>query len=519
MFRRHLLAFAAAIVIFQLCATNQSVASLSVLEQALSERAVYDAHKRARIDSLRHQLYLTESPYALYRELYEEYRSYNFDTALIYAEQMTAEAERSGDRELLTDACVSRAFVLLSGGLFHEAYTVLASIEDDGNLPDFYYMTYARLLFDLSDYAAGTNMAPVYNRQSLDLMARLVSRHTPADSAAYWYPLAVIDMRSGELIRSIHRMKQAMLDSHASDHDMAIYTSSIAYIYRLLGDNTTALEYYVQAAVCDIRSSTYETVAMRMIAEILYEQDEIASADRYIHIAMNDAQTYHARHRQVSISQLQPIIEQHYNERIRHRARVTYVLLLVVGVLLVFCVIGIIVLLHHNRTIREAHLTIDAMNHNLSIANRVKEQLLGTLFAEHSQYLKAVERFQGTIKQKVVSRQFSELMSVPKNVDARIQRQLLSRRLDEILIGLFPTFVEQFNSLLRPECAITLKPDELLTPALRIFALIRLGIVHNEVIAEILDYSINTVYTYKTRTLNQSDLSSEEFYSRLMQVI
>ena len=431
MSHRYLLAFVAALFLLPLRAVNQSVEQLSILEQTLSERAMFDAHKRVRIDSLKHQLYLTESPYDLYRELYEEYRSYNFDTALIYAEQMTSEAEHSGDKVLQTDAQLCRAFVFLSGGLFHEAYMVLSSIEDDGNgLPDLYYMTYARLLFDLSDYSVGTTMAPVYNEQGIDLMTRLASRHSPADSAAYWYPLAVIDMRSGEHVRSIHRMKQAMLDSRVTDHDMAIYTSSIAYIYRLLGDNTTALKYYIDAAVCDIRSSTYETVAMRMIAEMLYDQDEIALADRYIHIAMNDAQTYHARHRQVSISQLQPIIEQHYNERVNKRTRVTYVLLLVVGVLLVFCVIGIIVLLHHNRTIREAQQTIDAMNHNLSIANRVKEQLLGTLFAEHSQYLKAVERFQGTIKQKIVSRQFSELMSVPKNVDARIQRQLLSRRLD-----------------------------------------------------------------------------------------
>ena len=42
--------------------------------------------------------------------------------------------------------------------------------------------------------------------------------------------------------------------------------------------------------------------------------------------------------------------------------------------------------------------------------------------------------------------------------------------------------------------------------------------MHNEVIAEILDYSVNTVYTYKTRTVNQSDLSPEEFYAALMRI-
>ena len=181
-------------------------------------------------------------------------------------------------------------------------------------------------------------------------------------------------------------------------------------------------------------------------------------------------------------------------------------------------VVGIIVLLHRNRTIRDAQRTIDAINRNLSITNTVKEQLLGKMVAGHSQYLSAVEKYQASIRQKVINRQINELMVVPKNVDARIQRQLLNLQMDEILLSIFPSFVEQFNSLLRPEHHISPKPDELLTPALRIFALIRLGILHNELIAEILDYSVNTVYTYKTRTLNQSDLSAEEFYAALMQI-
>jgi DNA-binding NarL/FixJ family response regulator len=63
-----------------------------------------------------------------------------------------------------------------------------------------------------------------------------------------------------------------------------------------------------------------------------------------------------------------------------------------------------------------------------------------------------------------------------------------------------------------------LKENELLNTQLRIFALIRLGIAHNEVIAEILDYSINTVYTYKTRTINRSYLSPDNFYTQLMQI-
>jgi len=109
-------------------------------------------------------------------------------------------------------------------------------------------------------------------------------------------------------------------------------------------------------------------------------------------------------------------------------------------------------------------------------------------------------------------------MTIPKNVDARLQRIVFNRRIDEMLLSIFPSFVDDFNALLKPGFRIEVKQDELLSPALRIFALIRLGIVHNEVIAEILDYSVNTVYTYKTRTINQSPLSPDDFYTALMRI-
>ena len=109
-------------------------------------------------------------------------------------------------------------------------------------------------------------------------------------------------------------------------------------------------------------------------------------------------------------------------------------------------------------------------------------------------------------------------MTTPKNADAKLQRQILNRRMDEMLLKIFPTFVEDFNQLLREEERFVLKENELLNTQLRIFALIRLGIAHNEVIAEILDYSINTVYTYKTRTINRSHLSPNDFYTQLMQI-
>ncbi|MGM9837285.1 MAG: hypothetical protein ACI30A_02205 [Paludibacteraceae bacterium] len=59
---------------------------------------------------------------------------------------------------------------------------------------------------------------------------------------------------------------------------------------------------------------------------------------------------------------------------------------------------------------------------------------------------------------------------------------------------------------------------ELLNTELRIFALMRLGLNDNQQTATLLDYSINTIYTYKTR-VKSYQLSTGAFYQQLMQIV
>ncbi|HXO75847.1 MAG TPA: DUF6377 domain-containing protein, partial [Puia sp.] len=79
-------------------------------------------------------------------------------------------------------------------------------------------------------------------------------------------------------------------------------------------------------------------------------------------------------------------------------------------------------------------------------------------------------------------------------------------------------FVASFNALFNPEDQIKLKENELLNIDLRIFALIRMGISDNEKIAQILEYSVNTIYAYKTKIKNRSIVPNEEFEARVLEI-
>lgn len=491
---------------------------LSLLENTIKSRPLYETEKRGRIDSLLHELYLTDTPYSIYKNIYEEYKSYNYDTALIYVHHMQQEAQQLNDKHLQMDAAIANAFVYLSGGLFKEAYDILSTMPQRyDELPNLYHMTFARLLWDMADYAGG-EIAPVYDEQANTQIQHIIAYSAPEDSAAYWYPIAAIDLRNGNYPQSIVRMQEVLKDTKSSDHERAIYESSLAFLYLQIGDTNLALHHYIHAAIYDIRSCTYETVALRMVAEILFHKGEISLSEKYIRLAMNDAKRYHARHRQVSISQILPIIELRQTEMLHKQRWIAFSLLAIVFILLILCGVGLILISRRSIMIHDAQKTIHQMNQNLVVANKLKETMLSSLLAGNSQYLATIEQYQQRVREYAVQRRYADLMTIPKNVDARLRRINMNHQLDETLLSLYPTFVQDFNQLLRPKEQFQLKKNELLNTPMRIFALIRLGISHNDSIAEILNCSINTVYTYKTKTILRSDLSSDDFFNKLMRI-
>ncbi len=487
---------------------------LSQLEKALSERPSIEAKKRTRIDSLSRVAATGSSPYDTYRYLYEEYRSYNYDTALFYVCMMEQEAAP----KQMAEVQLCRAFVYLSGGLFKEASDIIENWQsDDSALQLDYYITSARLYWDLADNTSN-GLSAAYNEDGLRANRALQRYLTESDTAMYWYCLGVGDLREGHYMRSIERCLKSLSAPQPSIHYQAMTASTLAHLYRVTGNNEAALHYYIEAAICDIYSSTYETVAMRNIAELLFEAGETKLADRYIRLAMEDARFYNARYRQISIAQSLPIIEEQMFLQLKRQQRIAWILLAFVAALLTAGIIGLIFLIRKNRAFRDAQQTIDRMNNSLMEANKLKEELLGTLLTSRSQYIAAVQQYQQDVRQNAANRKWSELMTVPKAADARQQRLVLDHQIDTIFLSIYPTFVKDMNAILRPEEQIILKKGELLNVQLRIFALIRLGITHNEIIAQILDYSINTVYSYKTRVIAASDLSPEAFYTALMHI-
>jgi hypothetical protein len=123
------------------------------------------------------------------------------------------------------------------------------------------------------------------------------------------------------------------------------------------------------------------------------------------------------------------------------------------------------------------------------------------------------------VNKKMQERQYEELARMTRDNSLKDEElKELFANFDKMFINLFPDFVDQVNSLLSKEEQIVLKKGEVLNTELRIFALIRLGIVDSLEIANFFGYSINTIYNYRTKMKNRSRVSREDFEGRVKEI-
>jgi DNA-binding NarL/FixJ family response regulator len=121
------------------------------------------------------------------------------------------------------------------------------------------------------------------------------------------------------------------------------------------------------------------------------------------------------------------------------------------------------------------------------------------------------------VLRKINKKHYDDLLRLVKNTNMRKERQILFHQFDVVFLKIFPNFIKDFNALFPDNDQVVLKKNELLNSELRIFGLIRLGITDNEKIAKFLNFSVTTVYTYKTK-IKAKSIYKNDFDEKLMAI-
>ncbi|WP_205411261.1 DUF6377 domain-containing protein [Mucilaginibacter pineti] len=510
---------------------------LNKLNIVLANKETYVEEKLTRIEKIHKQLgQLTDTnkKYDLYQHLYNEYKNFSYDSAYNYAKKLQVTANQFKDPARIAFAKMELGFTLISSGMFKETLETLNGINlkdlcDDNKIE--YYFLKARSYFDLSDFDRNNDYSAIYNPAGIRCIDSAIALSKPG-TYDYYALRGLKDLRTGSFDEGIEHYKELLKLKNLTPNQFAVSACSLSYIYERKGMQDRSMELLIQAAIADIQSATKETVAIYKLADVLYHKNDLNNAFIYIKQAMDDATFYGARHRQVAISSILPIIEAQRISTVEQQRRSLVIYASIITVLVLFVIAFAYIIFKQlkklriadnlikeaNVSLQESNQALEGLNRNLSTANKIKNEYIGYYFNINSIYIDKLESFQKSLDKKLSSKRYEDAQAAIKSLNLENERHQLFHTFDKVFLQLFPDFIDKFDSLFHKEDKILIAEGQLLSTEHRIFALIRMGIHDNDRIAKLLGYSVNTIYSYKNRIKNKSFITNDEFEDQIMAI-
>ncbi len=171
-----------------------------------------------------------------------------------------------------------------------------------------------------------------------------------------------------------------------------------------------------------------------------------------------------------------------------------------------------------NNELKDSNKALRNSNDELENTNTKRELMANAFIMLCYQYIERLDSQRKLVIRKIRANQQNELLSILSSSKRGTEEsQSFFSQFDKIFLSLYPSFVNELNSLLIPEAQIDLKEDNELTPSLRVAALVRLGVTESPKIAGILSYSLQTIYNYRS-TLKNSAIDKEHFEENLQKL-
>lgn len=518
------------ILAFNYTIANNTDSLLVQLDYCLKNRNEYVRLKENSISELKIKLSKENNlvnQYGIIKEIILQYQAYICDSALTYIGKNILIAEKLGNKDYIYETMLKKSFILSLSGLFTESEDILLNMDVKQLKPELlknYYKTYLRFYSNLLKYTDNGTYINKYKTIIINYRDSLLNI-LPEESIDYKIETGYNYHDKAEYGKALNILLQCRNYYQPEDHMYAMLSARIAYVYESLNNIDLFKENIIAAAITDTKLAVKENEALLNLAIVLNREGEQKRAYNYIKISMDDANFYNSRFRSSIISRANPIIEKSYLNKIQQQSNNLKLYAILISVLLISLGIASIYIYKQMKTASKAKRNLDSLNNrlsklnkNLDEANRIKEEYLGYFISQCSKYIDDLDEYKKLINRKVVAGQIDELYkltSSTRNVEKIINE--LYKNFDAVFLRLYPTFVSEFNALLKENERYKLKENNL-NAELRIFALIRLGISDSNQISAFLRYSVRTIYNYRSRVKSKSFLSGEEFEKRILKI-
>ena len=514
---------------------------LNVLDKTIKEADTYVQIKENKLHELKKEARKTPpfsvERYNLNNDIYLEYKAYSSDSALHYLNENMLLARQLNDKERELKIQLELSYLLSSIGMYMEAADILNSIDRQtlpSSLLGYYYTCYEHVYFEAGAAQPRYKMfASRYAKLSHAYRDSMQVTLDPSSATYLW--LRETQLReAGKYDEALEFSDRRLAESSFGTPQYALVAYQRFRLFESMGKKDEHLYYLVLSAISDVRSAIKEQSSLMVLAQELNSKGDLKRAYDYINFSWEISQFYKTRLRSwMNITPLS-MINGNYQDIIKQQNRELLIYIVCVALLALLLVIALIYIYRQmkalsiakkglqevnerlfslNEELEEVNRHLRSTNLELSESNLIKEAYIARFFKLCSVYVDRLQAYRKLVNKKLQRGQVAELLKMThlSNDIVTVEVQELYANFDSAFLHLFPNFVESLNALLLPDEQIVLKPDELLNTELRIFALIRLGIKDSSQIAELLHYSVNTIYNYRSRVKTKARVSRDDF--------
>jgi len=515
---------------------------LQELDRTIAQQELYSNQKESKITSLK-ALIKEKTPelqkQLIYQQLFNEYRLYKSDSALVYARKNVAIATKLKNTRKINQANLDLASIMGTLGMYKEAIDILANPTLDYNTAEkgSYYNINRSIYGYMADYASSKyeksrylSFVQKYRDSALLYIKNPSTEYTINQSEA------LID--KGKYEAAIQQLKISFQTAKSNDPNRAVFAYIISTIYQKKGAVSEQKKWLVLSAISDLQLAKKENISLRNLAFLLYEEGDIDRSYLYIQRSLDDALFCNARLRTYEISKMLPIITGAYQQQNETNKKQLIVFLICLSFLTVILLVALFQLFKQmkrlkvaqkeihdanqqlvalNLALQTANLALNETNNNLAETNILKEIYIGKYMDQCSDYIAKLEGYRNKLHVMATAGKMNQLLKAVQSKQF-IEQELTEfyNNFDSTFLQLFPDFIVQFESLLIDTELTQVKDGELLNTELRIVALIRLGIKDSAKIATFLRYSVSTIYNYRSLLKNKAKGAREDFESKVL---
>lgn len=517
---------------------SSAMSATDSLRAVIRNKDVYVAKKEARIAALKRELgapgLSADSIYLLNERICEEYRKFQIDSAIAYSRGCIAIAEAHGWKERAIASSLRLARFYTQCCCFLEAKKIIDSVDPATLSPELrklYYQAASQLWSFYSVSARYTDGPEVNFNDSL-------GRYTAPGSFSHRLNDAcnIILSDSAGAERRFSELFAVVPDS-TIDYAILAHQYAVAQLY--WGNREKARHYYTLSAIADFINANRETASLQALADMLYEENRIPEAFLFTQSIVDDIDASGISFRSSDSYSSHSIMSRAYRSEEKRARRHLIVFLVVTGVgAVILLILVAYVWSQMRRTLRmkreldktnaelqelndrlnSTNISLNDKNMQLRESNSIKQHYIAQFFDICFSYINKMEQNQNALYKLAVAKSYGELLDRLRSV-AFIEEELdeLYHRFDTVFLRLYPTFVTEFNALLRDDEKVRLKGGGL-NKELRIYALLRLGISDSARIAGFLRCSTSTVYNYRTRMRNRAAVDRDDFEAMIMKI-